>query len=136
MCECGCGNFNPYKAYKMGENVLAVEIYPGCEECGTGLMVSLHIFTPDEAKHYDMEPTEEFKPDEFGWAEMSFPIIGKDDLLQAAKDNIHENGEPIEEQGYENIPDWISDNGLDLLQRGLRLRLKDVEENQKKAVNK
>jgi hypothetical protein len=133
MCECGCGEFRPDKAVRIGDKVLAIEIYPGCRDCDTGIMVSLHIFTTEEAARWDLKPIEEFKPDQFGSEQMDFPIIGKEDLVHAAEAMDEADGDPFEDQGYANLIDWLSDNGLDLLQRGLRLRLAEVATNEVKG---
>lgn len=127
MCECGCADFSPYRSYKVGKNILVLEIYPGCENCDNPLGITLAIFTPSEAKHWLTEPSPEFKPDQYGSKELYFSLIGKDDLIQAAKDIVAENGDPIEDEGYANLVDWLEDDGLDLLQRALRIRLEKEE---------
>jgi hypothetical protein len=76
MGECGCGELNNYEAFKVGNYVLAIEKYLGCRYCHTGLIFSLHLFTEENAEEYLIVADKEFKPDEFGHAQIDFPIPG------------------------------------------------------------
>jgi len=58
MGECGCGETRPYKIVEIGGNVMVIEIYRGCEYCDTGLIVSLHLHTPESAAEFDFVPEE------------------------------------------------------------------------------
>ena len=120
MGECGCGDFHLYDSYRLGDYVLAIEIYKGCSYCNTGLMVGLHLFTDAEARSYDIEAHKEFKPDEYGHSQIDFPIIGKDDIVKAAQKLVTEFSE------YGNLEDFLSDYGLELLQSGIVNRLEEL----------
>ncbi|MDQ3804292.1 MAG: hypothetical protein M3416_10725 [Acidobacteriota bacterium] len=134
MGACGCGELSVYEGYTVGPYVLAVEVYRGCSYCDTGLMVALHLFTPEEAETYDVEIKSEFKPDKYGHAEIAFPMVGQADLVKAA-----EGLEAKEEGGslvprYDSLADILRDYGLKLLQAGLRYRLKEIADEEAKRA--
>lgn len=127
MCECGCGEFEAHKAVLVGDNVIAFEIYQGCDSCDTGIIFTAHIFTKEEAEHWLINTSDlkQFKPDEFGHAQIDFPLIGKDDVVKWAKEHeIDENGNTIED--YMSLEDYLEDRGLEMLQGGLRNRLAET----------
>jgi hypothetical protein len=120
MCECSCGDFNPTKLMKVGENILAVEIYPGCQECNTGIIFGLHILTEEEAVNRGLEIDDifEFRPDEFGYSQVDFPLLSGDDLASASE----------EQKGifdyYDDPSKYLRGNGVYLLQRAMDIRKK------------
>ena len=122
MGECGCGDFHPYESYRLGDYVLAIEIYKGCSYCNTGLMVGLHLFTDAEARRYDIEAHKEFKPDEYGHSQIDLPLIGKDDLVKAAQKLEPEFSE------YGDLMNFLSDYGLELLQNAINNRLEELRQ--------
>jgi hypothetical protein len=130
MCECACGDAQIEKGWRVGENILAVELYRGCKECNAGLLVSLHIFTPEQAEEYEIEIVGEFKPDAHGWAQMPFPVVGKDDLVKAAESLEEEEGDLFEEYG--SLPEVLREFGLKLLQKSFAIRQKEIEEGVKR----
>lgn len=113
MCECGCGDFHPHQSFLMGDDVLSVEVYRGCDNCDTGLMVTLYKMSPSEAERWDIEEFSEF--DRFGM--VNIPLLHPEDLIEALKE-IQEADE------YDNFADFLSDHGLDLIQRAVEKRLK------------
>ncbi|MGA2160091.1 MAG: hypothetical protein ABSG90_12875 [Dehalococcoidia bacterium] len=118
MGECGCGEMIPHKVFKIGNRILAVEIYRGCQDCCTGITVTLNLFTKKEWKTWDIEPDAEFKVDEHGYAQIAFPIIEQEDLVAVAKSEEYQNifdGE----NGYENLEDFFHDEGLRILQEAV-----------------
>jgi hypothetical protein len=125
MCECGCGDFRPYKSFLVGDLVLSVEVYPGCQECGTGIMVALNIFTMEEAARWieDIEALPQLQPvkGDYGWKREDVPLIGEEDIVEWAEKQRVLLGE---EGSYSTLEDYLADNGLDLLQGGLEIRLK------------
>ncbi len=129
MCECLCGEFEAYKAFRVGELVLAVEIYHGCPSCNNPIDVALHLMTPEYAKEWDIdvEQAPEFKPDKHGHNQVYFPLIGGDDLV--AWTERHE----LDFSGYDNPIDYLRDNGLELLQGGLENRLDKVKKTEDKS---
>ena len=118
MCECGCGNMNPIAAYKVGGNVLIVDEYHGCSDCCTPIGLSLHIFSPKEAKEWLDEPVREiFKPmPPTSWDERYFSFVGKDELVAAAAEFEEDY------QQYDSLSDFLSDFGLRLLQSAMKKR--------------
>lgn len=120
MCECGCGEFIPEKVFRVGNRILALQVYPGCEDCGTGFGVDLQIFSLSEAKERHIISTENFEPDKFGWNQMFFPILGKEDLVEVAKLIEKTDGEPFE--NYDNMIEFLEEKGLDLLQKAFHIR--------------
>lgn len=115
MGECGCSEMTNYEAYKIGDYILAVESYLGCEYCHTGLMISLHLFTEENAKDFLIETDREFKPDKYGHAQLDFPIIGSNELIKAVK-QVRLDGVNLSQ--YEDLEDIFEDVGLELLRIG------------------
>lgn len=53
MGQCGCGDF--YATHKLaGPNnaVYAIQVYPGCDDCDTGVAVVISRFSESEAKNW------------------------------------------------------------------------------------
>ena len=53
MGQCGCGDF--YATHKLAGpagTVYALDVYPGCESCGTPVAVLVYRFSEDEAKRW------------------------------------------------------------------------------------
>ena len=116
MGECGCGEINDIRdIVKIGENILVVEVYSGCRYCHSGVVVSLHLFTEEEAKCFQFESTKVFEPDEFGYGALHFPIVGQEDLAITCL-------EMESMENYIDVSDWLTDNGRELLQRAIAKR--------------
>jgi hypothetical protein len=133
MGECGCGDFQPHKSLKVDESILSVELYDGCQDCETGLMVTLYRFTPDEARDWGITEDDLAQFDDIGM--FNIPLMDADDLVEAYNALEAEGDtEPVEE--YANLGDWLSDNGLRLLQEALwnRIRKTREEEDKRKGV--
>jgi hypothetical protein len=111
MGACGCNEIQIVKhVLSVGEYVLVVELYPGCEYCHTGLSVNLYMFSRERASDYMFEPTGVFEPDEWGSAQIYTPILNVEDL----KRNIPPNFDQ-----YDDVKDWLDDVGLQWLQSSL-----------------
>lgn len=130
MGECGCGEMDNDKVVRMGKNIMGIEIYPGCRYCDTGIIVTLNLFTRKEAKVFDLEASETFAPDEHGFSQLNFPIIGPDDLVEVIEKMAEAEG--MGEDGY-SLSDWMHDHGLELLQSALRLRMEKTRAEQARA---
>lgn len=121
MGQCGCGDMNVIAAYKIGDKVLIVDEYHGCSDCGTPTGIFLHLFTPEEAAFWlDGRQPEDFNPDE----ERVLPFIGRDELVEAAK----EIEQPDDITEYGEMADWIHDKAIELLQTAMRKRKWTVQE--------
>lgn len=129
MGECGCGGTVPHKILKIGKDVMYVEIYRGCDYCETGIMVTVGIVTPEIAEMNGWEPGETFEAGKDDWNQFDFPIISKDDLIDAVKQM--KDDDAIGENGYDNLTDWLQDRGLDLLQTAVRIRVAKTEKEYK-----
>jgi hypothetical protein len=66
MGQCGCGDMNVIKAYRIRDAVILVDEYHGCDDCDTPLGISLYIFTPEEAEKWlwEGQKIEPFNVDE------------------------------------------------------------------------
>lgn len=136
MGQCGCGDMHLIAAHRVAgtENVLAVDEYWGCRECGTPIAITLRYFDapgwldwgrwyhpPGRDAHATPEPemaADEYGGEEgFGWA---FPLIGKAELVQAAREG--EELKRVRLEDYATLADLLSDWGLELLQEALRQR--------------
>jgi hypothetical protein len=87
MCECGCGELRAMaKLRAPGGGWYAIEVYPGCRDCGTGWALGASkIAAGREEEEYLLENVEEVVFDQYGtWGR---PILDTDVLLdQFAKD--------------------------------------------------
>lgn len=138
MCQCGCGD-NPHDwKFQVRRGVtLAVGTYRGCDYCDTGLAVEIGLFTPKGKEWYRyLEDCGAFTPNEYGgqvegWGGpgLIIPVVGKDDLIAAAKLMEKEDGVPLtfsgDEDDYTSITEWLEEFGLELLQKAHRLRMKE-----------
>ena len=126
MCECGCGEMDPWKVVRVGKNVLVIDKYQGCGYCDTGLVVSLHIFTPEEAETHGLaEPERELAPDEHGYGVLHVPVVGPEDLAKAAEEMGLDGGVS---GCWDNLADFFRDDeGLELLQRAMGIRSAETE---------
>lgn len=84
MGECACGELNTREGYEVAGLILVPEIYPGCVGCETGVQVSLHLFTPEQAREYHIEIKGSLTPGEHGHTRKSFVILDAADLAEAA----------------------------------------------------
>lgn len=132
MGECGCNDIQPHEILKVGENVLVVEIYRGCSYCDTGIMVGLHLMPPDDAEAFGWEPTGKLELDNGKYAMWNYPIVGPDDLLEAAKKMKAD--EQFGGEGYDTLTDWLMDNGLEFLQKALAHRLAESAKEKKRGA--
>lgn len=128
MGQCGCGELQPRDVLKVGGKVMAVEVYKGCEICDTGVMLTLNLFNPSRAKEHDLKPRREFKTDKHGFGFVDYPLLGKDDLIEAVKE-LEKAGEVID--NYDNLVDWFRDNGLFMLQKAISIRQRKTAQCQK-----
>jgi len=62
MGECGCNDLVPDKVVQLGEHILALSIYHGCEDCHPDAAVILHAYTKKDADELSLEPTMEIEP--------------------------------------------------------------------------
>ena len=127
MGECGCGEVQLFETYKIAGYVLGIEYYVGCRYCHTGLMVSLHLYTKNEAESFDIETSKlkEFEPDKHGYSQLNFPVIGPEELRKAMK-QMQEDG--IDFSQYLDLDDVFADLGLQLLQEGNHILLEEIKE--------
>lgn len=122
MGQCGCGDFSPDYVYKLGDHVIVLSEYHGCQDCDTPLECVMFIMTVEEAKSWCIEEDEmkSIELNEFGWAEEIVPFVGRDELIKAAEE-IEEEGE-LFLNNYATLADILCDYGLDLLQRAMNHR--------------
>jgi hypothetical protein len=113
MGECGCGEMNIIDSFLVGNKVLAVDLYRGCPYCGADIGIRLHIFTKKEAKFWDIQPKEEFKPDktemnlrELFWFDM--------DKFKKAILDIEKKDDPKE---YDSLKDWFDEYDYEIFQK-------------------
>lgn len=53
MCECGCGEFRPIVKMPAPDGWYAIEIYSGCEGCGTDWTLTIAHIKPGGAGRVD-----------------------------------------------------------------------------------
>ena len=118
MGSCGCGDINPISAFRVGGNIMIIDEYNGCKDCGTPIGLTIHLFSPKEAMQYLDKPVSEvFKTlPPTSWDERSFGFVGRDELVAAAAE--FEN----DYRQYDSLSDFLSDFGLNLLQAAMKKR--------------
>ena len=126
MGVCGCGSFNPRDSFKVGDKVMATEIYPGCDYCDTGVVFSLYLFTPEEAENWCLHPQEELKTEECYGDPRNYPLVGPEDLFESFKEVFDRNY--VEgEDGFESPLDFVKEFSLEILQGAFCRRLQMKE---------
>jgi hypothetical protein len=118
MGECGCGELRPLAAFRVGDEVLVVELYGGCTDCHSWPSVGLHVMTPEQAAELSIEVGGEFRPGPHGWERQTFPIITKEGLRLAAEEVEGEGGDLLD--AYISLEDLLTDRGLHLLRAAMR----------------
>lgn len=109
MGECGCGEMQADEIFRLGEFIIALEIYPGCHNCNEDTFgASFYAFNEDTASDFMIETDKEFHVEELV-PQVNIPIFNAKDLIDANKDAIQDF------QNYENLEDWLTDYGLDIL---------------------
>jgi len=118
MGECGCGETRPRKIVDLGDSVMVVDVYEGCRYCETGVVITLQKLTYEEAGEWGWEPDTRFERDYLGLSQINLPIVGEEDLISAAKQMGFREGD--------QLLDDLSESGLELLQRAIRIRLAET----------
>lgn len=137
MGECGCGNWDIQKAYRLADgSVMAWHEYRGCAYCHTGPGYSL-MFFPDEKSEWLEDAVIENapKPDESGGnggIGISWEVLDVYDMRRAAREMEDKNGDF---EHFGSLDDWLEEHGLELLQTAMRKRderHREIEEQRKK----
>ncbi|HQQ00931.1 MAG TPA: hypothetical protein PLY86_20955 [bacterium] len=121
MGACGCGDLFVDKVLKIGNRILGVQIYQGCQDCGLGLGITLHLFTPEEAKRWDIGNAELFETEQ-GYAQVGIELISREGMVEAAKEL---------EKGYHEDP--ASDFVYDVFYKLIRGSINETEALHKKT---
>jgi hypothetical protein len=117
MCECLCGEVRGETNFRLNEDVVSVDIYPGCRDCSELIGVDIRIFNKKGAEDWlGGAEIEDAVGNEYGWLPTfkSIPIISVSALADAVR----------EEYG-EDYAEWIESCGLGLLQKAMRLTQKE-----------
>lgn len=122
MGECACNEIRPRVAVLVGGLIVAVEVYPGCVGCQTPMSVTLHVFTPDEAKDFglgEMVEITTFEPGAGGWSRRVITLFGREEL-SAAVEQLAEEG-VFDPDAYGSPAELFKEHGVRILQKALRL---------------
>jgi hypothetical protein len=127
MCECGCGDMNAIVSFEIGNNILIVDEYLGCDDCDTPLGIVLHLMDKKEAENWvEKSSIKSFRHDESreeGNGARYFSFIGKNELVAAAEEMDKEfESHPFSD--YSCLADFMQDYGLELLQKAMNKRRK------------
>ena len=109
MCECGCGeSMSPVMHFAGPAGfIYALGLYPGCLECSNPAGIVVYRI-PESAWNYDTfgPSVEESTPAPFhafhGWEEFTIPVIGRDGLLAAMREEAGASGDSDEEMSLED----------------------------------
>ena len=121
MCQCGCGDTNIDKGFRLpsGE-IVAYDVYHGCAECFAGPGVTFYVYPNKKAIWLEGVDIEKYQPDENGGNQgggIAVSFFEVNDLVEAAK----EIGDTeLNAQGYDSVEDWLSDFGLDMMQKAMQ----------------
>ena len=131
MCQCGCGEFPITDAYKLPKGeIVGIGTYRGCSDCFAGPGFAVYVFPSKHAgKEWLREARmEDYKPNEFGGnggRGISLSLFEIRDLCEALK-----TMEPLykdSEFGDQTLNEWLEENGLEMLQKAMKLFTERVE---------
>ena len=127
---CGCGDFHSDAAIEIGDKVLSVDVYPGCDNCNNPAGVELTLFDPKEASSWGV-----LEYDQLSDVDQLFvPFLTADDLLVAYKDIGAAIGG---EEGYKTFEEYLTDHGTELIALAIIGRCsKNFEEKRKAEESK
>jgi len=131
MCQCGCGEFPITEAYKLPKGeVLGIGFYRGCEDCFAGPGVAVYVFPSRRAGKEWLRDVkvEDYKPDEFGGnggRGISLSFFEVQDLREAIKtmEPMYKNSE----FGDQTLDEWLEENGLEMMQKAMKIFTDRVE---------
>jgi hypothetical protein len=126
MCSCGCGDLVPVAKLKIGEDkYIIINVYPGCQDCTGVIGVDLYFYNRKEMELIcDYLPDLEITFDQYGGHnsahkdQIGFPIplFDVEDFEQLLLNNKNLENNISE---YDNASDYLSDNGLILIQAAI-----------------
>lgn len=128
MCECLCGDISGdhvYQTYRNGlTHVVIIDEYPGCDGCGNGPGVNLHILPRDEAAEFlphltaeQMDSLPELPTGEW------FTLFEPQDLVEAARQLQDDEDVSLDDYDLEGV---MSDYGHRLIALACRIKWKRV----------
>lgn len=119
MGQCGCGDYQPARQYRVKGCVVGVELYPGCDYCTDQVSVAVHLFTPS-SPFAGSHKTETVQPDDDGACLPAIPVLSVADLRAAFK-AMECQYDPADPDGYATLDDYLHDYGLRIVQEAIRL---------------
>lgn len=124
MGQCGCGDFStPVFARHVGPYVMAVTDYRGCQDCQEPFGFTITLFTPKEARTWDVAPRKTWVPEPVtGFDYQYFNFFSQTELTAAAREIESEAGSDLD--AYQSVGDWLDEHGLTLMQRAWALARK------------
>lgn len=134
MCQCGCGEFPITEAYKLPKGeVVGIGTYQGCSDCFAGPGFAIYVFPSKRSgKEWLREAKlQEYTPNEFGGnggQGISLSLFEVRDLREALKtmEPLYKNSE----FGDQTLDEWLEENGLEMMQKAMKLFAKRIERNQ------
>ena len=118
MGQCGCGEYQPDQQFRLKDCIVGIQLYQGCNYCEEIFVIVPEFFALG-TEWTDDHPTVTVTPDEYGAQERGIPVFAVSDLIEASKLVGGEVGP--EDHQYENIQDWLEDNGLNMMRRAVEL---------------
>lgn len=132
MCQCGCGEFPVTNGYQLPDGkVVGYGVYRGCEDCYAGPGVSFYVFPNKKSQWLREAKIEPYKPDEDGGNKgygISVSFFEVRDLREALKtmEPLYKNSE----FGDQTLDEWIEENGLEMMQKAMKMFAKRCGEMQ------
>lgn len=121
MCECSCSEVRGDLNIKLkgSDDVVSIDFYRGCRDCAPLIGVDVRVFNAKGVADFlgDADILD-VGGDEYGHIPTfdSIELISLEDL-QAISRTLPGTDD------YENLADWLSDHGLDLLQGAFDLAM-------------
>ena len=110
MCECGCGEFRPLVKLRVAGGWVGIELYPGCENCGTGWALgATFVRDGSEEAEYLLDGTPDMVFDERG--QWGLPILDLDVLRRLFAEYAENGDDPDGEANYA-LSEFLSRGGL------------------------
>ena len=107
MGQCGCNDFQPMAWFEgPDDDLYAVELYPGCEYCGTPAGVVIYRLDPEYTELWELREYPKIEPDLAG---ICITVMNPETLSKLVSDDLARTDEMASIHAEEVIKDRFYD---------------------------